>query len=81
MFYQRLAPPLLQITNSDGVQVANLDLVDGSLYTAGTQRITNAGNLVNIGDITLSGNIQMATGKWIGLGSFSRQNFIYRCHS
>lgn len=39
------------------------------LYTGGTQRIDNAGNLINISNITLSGDIQMANTHWIGLGS------------
>jgi len=49
--YSASGATTLQIKNSDATQVANLDLVDGSLYTNGTQRIDNSGNLVNIGTI------------------------------
>lgn len=45
----------LTVQNTTASQVANLNLLDGSLLTAGTTRLTNAGALQNITSITTSG--------------------------
>jgi len=50
----------LTLLNSTTSQVANLDLSDGSLFTGGTARIDNSGNLTNIGTVT-SGLINSQT--------------------
>lgn len=50
----------LTLLNSTASQVTNLDLSDGSLYTGGTQRLTNAGALTNITGISSSGTITLS---------------------
>ena len=47
----------LTLLNSTAGQVADLDLSDGSLKTAGTSRLTNLGLLENITGLTSSGTI------------------------
>jgi len=57
----------LSILNSTDGQVANLDLSDGSLFTANTSRLTNTGALENItGYSQSSGNFAIS-----GSGTFS----------
>jgi len=57
----------LTLLNSTGGQVANFDLSDGSLFTNGVSRLTNAGALQNItGYDQISGNFAIA-----GAGTFS----------
>lgn len=50
----------LTLTNSDA-GVANLNIAEGDLQTAGTSRLTNAGALQNITALSLSGAITGAT--------------------
>ncbi len=50
----------LSLLNSTVAQIANLDLSDGSLFTGGTSRLTNAGVLENITGITSSGAINFS---------------------
>ncbi|MGH9857360.1 MAG: beta strand repeat-containing protein, partial [Acidobacteriota bacterium] len=57
----------LSLLNSTASQIADLDLADGGLFTAGTSRLTNAGALENITGYTqTSGNFAIS-----GTGTFS----------
>lgn len=50
------------VTNSNGTGVANLNLSDGGLQTAGTQRLTNTGALQNITGLTIASGGASVTG-------------------
>ncbi|MFO0920537.1 MAG: hypothetical protein U0451_02590 [Candidatus Saccharimonadales bacterium] len=51
---------VLSLTNS-GAGLANLNINEGSLFTAGVSRLTNGGNLQNITGITSSGSITFSS--------------------